>query len=138
MKINLPIVTGLLSFLSGLWAAPGSAQALHVATPSVPVGALPPEVVAMLVNLMPVIVAAAMGGATALVAWFVKTVIGISIEAFCTFGETWADAKLAGALANKDPSDDVPTMAFTKAVKMVCAKLRKAEKSLPGHKEDKE
>lgn len=124
-----PLVVGLVSFLSGLWAVPAAAvEPLSVNTAA----AVPHDLGSLLAPYMPVIVAAVMGGGTAFVAWIVKTVLGLGIEGFCVWAETWADARLDAALKNKDPKDDAPAMAFTKAVKAMCIKLRAAEKTMPG------
>ena len=130
-----PGVVGLVAFLSGLFAVPTlAAEVVEVhtalAAPAQNVGAL-------LAPYMPVIIAAIMGGGTAFAAWLLKTVLGVGIEGFCTFAEAWADARLDAAMKDKDPGNDAPAMAFTKAVKSMCAKLRAAEKTLPdaGNKE---
>ena len=129
MKLNVVNVSGFAAFVSGLL---GSTE-VYANNDIVAVqAAVAPTLPGLLAPLMPVIVAAVVGGSVSFGAWLIKTLLGMSIEAFCTFGETWADAKLVAALSNKDPNDDIPAMAFTKAVKAMCTRLRASEKSIPG------
>lgn len=131
MKFTLPKVTALISFFGGMVAS-GDVYAQDVVSLQHKVAPAAPD---FLAYLMPIIIGSVSAGGTAIAAWLIKTIVGMSVEAFCTLGETWATEKLKKALADKDPNNDIPAMAFTKAVLATCKKLREAEKLFPGKKE---
>ncbi len=133
LRATQPRVVGAVAFLSGIFGA-GAAQAQGLDMVAPP--GLPPWL-APFAPYLPIVIAAIMGGSTALVGWIVKQIFGVSIEAFCTFAEVWASVVEKRAQKTQSPDDDGPASAFAAALRAVALRLRAAEKTLPVGPKDK-